>query len=542
MATDLYVGGAVYSSAAPDATALAVTDGIVVWVGSDDVGRALHPDARIIPLQDRFVAPAFVDSHVHLTSTGLALTGLTLTSATSRSDCLALLAAAHAAAAPGELIWGTGWDDSAWDATAHGEGRFPTTAEIDAVVGDRPVYLARVDEHSAVASSALRERVPDLTGATGFHPAEPLVADAHHRVRGAARALLSGAQRRRAQVRALDHAASVGVVAVHENGGPDISGSADFLAIADLDHPVSVRRYWGEAVADPEEATALMRSVRADSLGGDLFVDGALGSHTAWLSQPYTDAPHLTGIEYADHDTVRRHIAACTAAGVQAGFHVIGDAAAASVAAAFGEVAADLGTPALARCAHRLEHAEMISAHDMDILARCGVIASMQPQFDAAWGGPGDLYEQRLGADRAAGLNDFGALAKAGVALSFSSDAPVTGIDPWATIRAAVHHHQPRNAISARAAFAATTRGGWRAGGINDGLTGTLVPGAPAHFAIWEADDLVVVGSHAGVQRWSTDPRARVPALPDVSPEATLPRCVQTFRDGIPVYSAETAG
>ena len=106
MATDLYVGGAVYSPAAPDATALAVTDGIVVWVGSDDVGHALHPGARIVDLDGRFVAPAFVDSHVHLTSTGLALGGLTLSSATSRSDCLALLAAAHAVAAPGALLWG----------------------------------------------------------------------------------------------------------------------------------------------------------------------------------------------------------------------------------------------------------------------------------------------------------------------------------------------------------------------------------------------------------------------------------------------------
>jgi len=538
----LYVGGAVYSPAAPDATALAVTDGIVVWVGSDDVGRALHPGARIIGLDGRFVAPAFVDSHVHLTSTGLALTGLTLTSAAGRSDCLALLAAAHTASAPGDLIWGTGWDDSAWDDSVAGEGRCPTTAEIDAVVGDRPVYLARVDEHSALASSALRARIPGLADAGGFHPAEPLVAEAHHLVRGAARGLLNADQRRRAQLRALDHAASVGVVAVHENGGPDISGTADFLAIADLDHPVAVRRYWGQAVAAADEARALLGTLNADALGGDLFVDGALGSHTAWLSRPYTDAPDTTGIAYLDHDTIGRHIAACTVAGIQAGFHVIGDAAAASVAGAFAEVAAELGTPATARCAHRLEHAEMVSAPDMEILARCGVVASMQPQFDAAWGGPGRLYEQRLGVDRAAGLNDFGGLAKAGVALAFSSDTPVTGIDPWATVRAAVHHHQPRNAISARAAFAAATRGGWRAGGVNDGLTGTLAPGAPAHFAVWEADELVVVGSHAGVQRWSTDPRARVPALPDVSPEAALPRCVQTFRDGAPVYSAEAAG
>ncbi|MFT4125246.1 MAG: amidohydrolase family protein [Gordonia sp. (in: high G+C Gram-positive bacteria)] len=523
MATELLLGGAVYSSGNPDATALAVTDGVVVWVGTDDVGRALHPDATVTDLRGRFVAPAFVDAHVHLTSTGLALDGLTLHDATGPAQARARLATAHAAGAPGELIWGTGWADHC---------RL-STAEIDEIVGDRPVYLARIDEHSAVASSALRHRID------GDLP-EVLVADDHHRVRAAARALIGADQRERLQRRALDAAVATGVVAVHENGGPDISGVDDFRSLARLDHPVAVRRLWGQAATDPDHARALRDEMGAHGLAGDLFVDGAIGSHTARLREPYTDAPAERGRVYLDADTVYTHVRACTLAGIQAGFHIIGDAATDVVVEAFAAVADDLGGPALARCAHRVEHAEMVDGHAARILARYGVIASMQPLFDAAWGGPDGLYANRLGHGRAATLNDFAMLAKTGVALSFSSDSPVTPIDPWAAVRAAVHPHLPQHAISARAAFAAVTRGGWRAGGIHDGLTGTLEPGAPAHYAIWEVGEYTVAGSHAGVQRWSTDPRSRVPALPDLAPGTELPRCVRTVRAGTPIFTGST--
>lgn len=536
MATELLLGGTVYSSSAPDATAIALTDGIVTWVGSDSVGRSLHPEAAVTDLQGRFVAPGFVDSHVHLTSTGLALGGLTLNDASTRSECLQRIAWAVANGDDGELLWGLGWDDSTWQHTDPDERRHPSTAEIDAVVGNRPVYLARVDEHSAIASTALRRLVPDLAGAHGYDPDGPLVSEAHHLVRAAARSLVTSTMRTRAQRRALDAAAARGIVAVHENGGPDISGLDDFLSLAELDHPVEVRRLWGQCVESAEHATELQTITRADGLSGDLFIDGAIGSHTAWLRAPYSDDPTLTGISYLDHDDILNHLRACTQARIQAGFHVIGDAATDAVVDAFAVLADELGTPALAACTHRLEHAEMVSAAHAETLARCGVVASMQPLFDAEWGGEDDLYVQRLGAYRAATLNDFATLAKAGVALSFSSDAPVTPMDPWAMVRAAVHHHQAPNAISPRAAFAACTRGGWRAGGINDGLTGTLNPGAPASFAIWEVDDLTVAGSHGAVQRWSTDPRSRVPALPDVSPHARAPRCVRTAHRGQDLY------
>ena len=531
MESQLLTGGHIYSPVAPDATAIAIENGVVVWVGSDHVGRTLHPQAQVVDLDGALVAPAFVDSHVHLTSTGLALRGLDLSEAVSRDDCLEQLRRYAADHPDTDLIWGLGWDESNWpDLTC------PSTAEVDAVVGYRPVYLARIDEHSAVASTALRSRAEGLVGTPGYDEQGPLTADAHHRLRGAARLLLSQAERHRAQHAALDDAAANGIVAVHENGGPDISGLDDFLSLADLDHPVQIRRYWGAPVADAEQATSVLAATRAHALGGDLFIDGAIGSYTALLREPYLDADSR-GVCYLDGHAVTRHIRACTEAGIQSGFHVIGDGAMDLVVAGFAAVAAEIGGHALARLGHRIEHAEMITADQATTLASFGVIASMQPLFDALWGGPGQLYEQRLGLPRGRSLNNFAQLARSGVGLAFSSDAPVTAMRPWRAIAAAAHHNNPASAISVRAAFAAATRGAWRAGGERDGVAGTLVPGARADYAVWDVDNLIVAESaDPAVARWSTDPRSRVPALPDLGPGCRLPECVRTVLCGVPIY------
>ena len=144
------------------------------------------------------------------------------------------------------------------------------------------------------------------------------------------------------------------------------------------------------------------------------------------------------------------------------------------------------------------------------------------------------MYVQRLGAERGVGLNPFSRLAAAGVALAFGSDTPVTAIDPWAAVHAAVHHKTEGFGVSPRAAFTAHTRGGWRAAGVDDGVTGTLQPGAPATFAVWETGDLVVAGSDSRVQRWSTDPRSGVPGLPDLT--GPTPVCVRTVLNGRTIY------
>jgi predicted amidohydrolase YtcJ len=224
---------------------------------------------------------------------------------------------------------------------------------------------------------------------------------------------------------------------------------------------------------------------------------------------------------------------------VTAGFHVIGDAAVSAVVAAFERVVEDLGVVAVARCGHRLEHLEMVTADQAAKLGVWGVMASIQPNFDALWGGQDGMYARRLGADRARALNPFALLASQGVALAFGSDAPVTGLDPWATVRAAANHHTPGSSVSVRAAFAAATRGGWRAGGVKDGLMGTLVPGAPASYAVWDVADLSELEASApsdAVRRWSTDPRSRVPGLPRLGPTDTLPRCRQTVHRGAVIH------
>ncbi|MFZ8981837.1 MAG: amidohydrolase family protein, partial [Candidatus Nanopelagicales bacterium] len=154
MTSLLLRGGHVYAAQDPFATAMLVADGRIAWIGDDEGASVYSADAEsVIDLRGAFVAPAFVDAHVHLTSTGLTLTGLDLSGVVSAGDALARIASA-AQATSGVLI-GHGWDESAWP-----EGRPPSREELDACVGDTAVYLSRVDVHSALASSALRALAP----------------------------------------------------------------------------------------------------------------------------------------------------------------------------------------------------------------------------------------------------------------------------------------------------------------------------------------------------------------------------------------------
>ena len=143
--------------------------------------------------------------------------------------------------------------------------------------------------------------------------------------------------------------------------------------------------YWGRVAADG--GLDVVRDLGARGAAGDLFVDGAIGSRTACLRATYADAD-TTGALYLDADAVADHLVRCTEAGVQAGFHVIGDAAMDAVVRGLRAAEAVVGNARLRAAAHRLEHAEMVDADQVAVLARTGVIASVQPAFDAAWGGP----------------------------------------------------------------------------------------------------------------------------------------------------------
>lgn len=522
----LYRNARIYSPSAPDASSLLVEDGIVAWLGPEE-SAAEGADTAVVDLAGALVTPAFVDAHVHATATGLALTGLDLRGAASLAEALDAVERV-ARAGRGRPVLGSGWDETRWP-----ERRPPTSAELDRAAYGGSVYLARVDGHSAVVSSALAAALPGLAGLSGFGPDGFLTRAAHDAARTAAYAALSAEQRTHAQRAALRHAASVGIACVHEMAGPVLSSADDLaalLALAAAEPLPEVVGYWGELFG-----IETARELGAIGAGGDLFCDGSLGSHTAALHAPYADRPDTSGLLRFETADLAEHIARCVEAGLQAGFHAIGDAAIDQVLDAVDLVSERLGR--VGGAGHRIEHAELV--RDPQRLAASGLLASMQPAFDAAWGGTSGMYAERLGAERAGGLNRFAALAAAGVPMAFGSDSPVTPLSPWAAVRAAVYPSDPAAGISARAAFNAHTRAGWRAIGRHG--EGVLAPGAPATFAVWQAGELGVEAPDERVERWSTDPRSAVPGLPDVVPGAVLPTCLRTVLRGVTIYTAEDA-
>jgi predicted amidohydrolase YtcJ len=374
--------------------------------------------------------------------------------------------------------------------------------------------------------------------------------DAHHAARTATRDGITDGTRRALQESALTAAARAGIGAVHEMSAPHIAPERDLSALVELveqrrdasDAPAlpDVVAYRGQLVSTAKEAsdvigrlglpTGLPAGSRLHGLAGDLCVDGSIGSRTAALRSPYADAPGTSGHLYLDAEQIAAHVVACTEAGLQAGFHVIGDAALDEVLRGFTDAAERVGEAALRRRRHRLEHVEMVDAEAIAALARLGVHASVQPVFDALWGGSSGLYAERLGVKRAAEMNPFAALAAAGVPLALGSDSPVTPFDPWGAVAACVFHTAESQRTSARAGFTAHTRGAWRAAGYDD--RGVLVPGAPATYAVWSAADLVVQAPDDRIQAWSTDPRSGTPGLPDLSPGVHRPTCLRTVVRG----------
>lgn len=490
----LLMGGRIYSPDQRGATAILLDGPTIAWTGNDDGAQThRHGADRVVNLNGRLVTPGFVDAHVHATSTGLTLTGLDLSQTTSLRETLDLVEA-RARHLRGGIMLGHGWDETRWP-----EGRPPTRQEIDRATWGSVAYLSRVDVHSAAVSSALAAAVPGLAAFRGYDPSGPVSREAHHAVRDAALASLSQNQRLSAQAFLRARCAELGIVAVHEMAGPTISSEDDLtglLQLAATEPGPLVTGYWGELAALGGIDRA--RSMGAIGVAGDLFVDGAIGSRTASLCQPYSDAPETSGAAYLDAEQVAAHVEAATLAGIQAGFHVIGDAASAVVIAGFEMAARVVGDDAIRGGGHRLEHAELLSDDHIASMARLGILASMQPVFDALWGGSGGMYEQRLGADRSGRMNRIADLVSAGVTTAFGSDAPVTDLGPWQAMRAAVHHSIDAQRVSLNTALNAHTTAGWRAAG--EFGAGTLAVGAPAHLAVWsaahvDADGLPVLAS-----------------------------------------------
>ena len=526
----LYRGGLIYSPAHPQASAMVVSGDQIGWIGTE-AAAAGHADGvdTVVDLSGALVTPTFVDAHVHTSATGMGLRSAQLTDARSLREVLERVE--HAARRrAGRPVYAPNWDEQNWP-----EHRPPTARELDRATYGSVVYCPRVDGHSAVISSALAA-ASGARGHPGWSESGLVTREAHHAARDAFYAGVSKADRRADIEAALVAAAAAGIGLVHENGGPTLSSEADFadvLAAGQAGIGPQVIGYWGELVADEQSARALAGAMGARGLGGDLNVDGSIGSRTASLREPYTDGgdgesghgPTHRGNAYLTVEQVRDHVVACSMAGIQAGFHVIGDAGVDTVIAGLQAGAARIGADRLVAARHRLEHLEMVDDGAIAVLVKLGVTASVQPAFHARWGGPGGMYSVRLGRERAAAMNPFASMTAAGMSLALGSDTPVTPFAPWEAIRACVNHHDPAQQIAAESAFAAHTRGGWRAAGVDN--RGYLAVGQPASFALWAPGE---------------DHRSRpLPhaCLPDLSPGASPPTNLRTVIRGRAVFNRE---
>jgi len=517
MSSTLIVAQNIYAPGIPDAQALLINDGVIAWIGDRQTAEQFRSDAQsFVDLGDAFVAPGFVDAHVHLSATGLNLLGFNASAAGSFRD-LAELVNKSVGIQSGQYIYLQGWDDSSWP-----DDLSDFVATLSTQARNRTLYLARIDGHSALVngpwiasgtpelvSGGVRENIwSDLTKSTS----DELVTDC---VRAA-----------------LKHAASNGVVAVHENGGATVSSEQDFAVVQSFAKAADVPDiypYWADL------DTETVQNLRAFGAAGDLSVDGSIGSRSAKLSESYSDADNHYGLAYLDVDQIAGHIITTTNMGIQGGFHAIGDEACARVHAGFELAITQVTAAQLRSCRHRIEHLTMPSPESLRLYADLGVVASVQPSFDATWGAAGGMYENRLGRQRLQKAHPFSDMIKAGMVLAFGSDSPVTQIRPWSWVRAANQHNQVEQRISLRSAFNAATRGGQRAAKNDE--SGIIAIGAPADLAIWQVPSFAqTLESHEG-SAWSTDPRSGTHALPDLADGE--PSCLATLKNGQTIFDSE---
>jgi|CXWL01.1.fsa_nt_gi predicted amidohydrolase YtcJ len=436
-------GGPIYTGIAanPRVEAVRVRAGRILFAGALSEARAGGAGARFVDLRGAAAFPGFTDAHVHLTGVGMAAMLLDLVGVASIAALQQNLAA-YARSHPEGAIVGRGWIE-----THFPEARFPTRADLDAVVGDRPVFLERIDGHAAVVNSAalalagIGPGTPDPSGgrieraasgaATGM-----LIDNAMSLVQGRFPGP-NAEQRRAALAQAARLYASRGWTGVH-NMSTSREEHADFRALdGSGELPLRAHIYRDpEYLLAPEVMVAYPDARVSTRVGVKLYVDGALGSRGAALLTDYSDAPG-NGLLVTPAQQLREMLGHARGAHVQVALHAIGDRGNRLALDAFQATFTD--DPSALRAARwRIEHAQVLSPADLQRFARMGVIASMQPSHAIS-----DLYfaPARLGRERLGGAYAWNALLQSGAVIAAGSDAPVEKGDPLIEFYAAAHRH-----------------------------------------------------------------------------------------------------
>jgi hypothetical protein len=497
--------------AAPYADAALVTGGRFAFVGAE---RDLNPPAGIDTLDadGRLLVPGFTDGHAHLLGTGAAMRSVQLKGVASVAEAVRRVAERVAVTAQRGWVRGAGWDQNDWPGA-----RFPQRDDLDAVAPAHPVVLVHTSGHcSWVNGAALR--AAGITAATPAPTGGAIDRDDSGEptgiLRDAAMRLVTDVapnptqpERIAAMRDAIAHAHSLGVTGVH---AMDV-GRGELQAMHALHDSGALRlriraflsaarlEEWFERNVQTGDGSEMLR------IGGvKFFADGALGSLTAWMLEPYAGGDE-TGLALQPPDVLERQVRQCMERGLATAIHAIGDRANREVLDII-ERARDLA-PYLPR---RIEHAQLLAPGDVGRLAALGVTASVQPihatqdmaKVDRAWG------------ERGSGAYAFASLLAAGTNLAFGSDTPVETMDPIAGLHAAVTRcnaageppggWRPEQRITAEAALRAYTRGCAAAVG-EEATLGRIAAGCNADAVLLsrnilaERDEMALLDTHADV-------------------------------------------
>jgi len=463
------------------------------WVLVDDdviVGAGAFSDAptadRIVDLDGGTLVPAFCDAHAHLPATGLQAAGMDFRGERSAQEIMD--AFAERARTGDGILYGGNFEDPL--------DRPLTRRDMDAAVGGEPAMLSRADMHSCVVSSTLLENLPvdDVEGVDRDPDGAPT---GYLREQAASEAWrwfdanLSTEKQKEAVRTAIDLAYSKGISRVHEMFVVEWRGWRSLEVFMDVvaETALHVSPFIGTMDVERVKETGLPR------IGGDMFLDGSFGSHTAWMSEPYLSPPPSgsgpTGISYRDDDDLFEFFFAAQEAGLMTGVHAIGDAAIEQAISTWEKVADKVGVDAVRSLGHRIEHFECASdAH----IARAAVLnlgASVQPCFDRYWGGEDGLYSERIGWERASKMNRFKSMLDAGLVVGAGSDSTVTPLDPFLQMAALREHHVPEQRVGPRVALMLHTYGGQALmRGPSAAKLGAIEPGRRADLAVLDRDPI----------------------------------------------------
>ena len=481
----------------------------VSTVDAPDIKPWLGAKTRVIDLRGAFVMPGFNDAHVHIGQSALNKLAIDFTGVQSLAEFQQRIRENIKDRAPGEWITGFGWDQTLWPGR-----RDPTREDLDAVSSTLPMFFSRVDGHVAIANS-LALKIAGVTQDTAdparghivrdpqtSQPTGLLQEDGAKNLVFSKMAAPSSAERRRGIELVLADAARNGITSLQDCSyleiSRDVSFSKENLLIyqqlrregkltaritewLDFTLPVAtleaLRKEWGST--DPWLKTGALKA----------FLDGSLGSRTAALLAPYSDAPGTSGLLHLDAAKLALMAIARDRAGFQLAFHAIGDRANRVALDTFAAVVAANG-PRDRR--DRVEHAQIVAPEDFARYGSLDIIASMQPAHlldDERWA------TGRLGPERSRGAYAWRTMEQNNARLAFGTDHPVEPLNPLRGIYACVTRElpqgsaswQPQESLPIKDCLRAYTTGSAYAE-FEEKRKGTIAPGMLADLVVYAVD------------------------------------------------------